>query len=51
MGYTFDVVGLNTTISMQLLNVLDKQYLADADRSGVIPGLGRAIRLNLNTAF
>jgi iron complex outermembrane recepter protein len=51
MGYTFDFVGLNTTISMQVLNLLYKDYLVDADRSGVIPGLGRAFRLNLNTAF
>jgi outer membrane receptor protein involved in Fe transport len=50
-GYNFDLYGLNTTISAQVLNLLDREYLVDADRSGVIPGLGRAVRMNLTTAF
>lgn len=51
LGYNFDLEGLNTTLSMQVLNVFDREYLVDADRSGVIPGIGRAVRFNVNTAF
>jgi iron complex outermembrane recepter protein len=52
LGYSFSVGGSNTTsFSVQLLNVFDREYLVDADNSGVIPGLGRAVRFNLSTSM
>ena len=35
------------TASIQVLNLFDNEYLEDADRFGVIPGLTRAIRFNM----
>ncbi len=35
------------TASIQVLNLFDHEYLEDADRFGVIPGLTRAIRFNI----
>jgi outer membrane receptor protein involved in Fe transport len=35
------------TASVQVLNLFDTEYLEDADRFGVIPGLTRAIRFNV----
>jgi len=37
--------------SVQVLNALDNEFFADADRSGVIPGIGRAFRFNLSARF
>ena len=51
MGTSFDLFGLQTVASVQVLNALDSEFFADADRSGVIPGIGRAFRLNLTTGF
>lgn len=51
MGTSFDLFGLQTMASVQVLNALDNEFFADADRSGVIPGIGRAFRLNLTTGF
>ena len=51
LGTHFNVLGLQTTASVQVLNALDNEFFADADRSGVIPGIGRAIRFNLSTGF
>ncbi len=51
LGTTFDFAGLHTTASIQILNLLDSQFLADADRNGVYPGLGRAFRFNLSSGF
>ena len=51
MGTSFDLLGLQTMASVQILNALDTEFFADADRSGVIPGIGRAVRLNLSAGF
>jgi hypothetical protein len=51
MGTNFDLFGVNTTASLQILNALDNEYFADADRFGVIPGLGRAFRVNISAAM
>jgi outer membrane receptor protein involved in Fe transport len=51
IGGQFDLGPLNTTISMQVLNLLDTEYLAWADRNGVVPGPTRAVRLNLNVGI
>jgi outer membrane receptor protein involved in Fe transport len=51
LGTSFDLFGLSTTASVQLLNVTDAEFFADADRSGVIPGLGRAFRFNISAGF
>ncbi len=51
MGTNFDIFGLNTTASLQILNALDNEYFADADRFGAIPGLGRAFRVNISAAL
>ena len=34
--------------SVQVLNLFDNEFLEDADRFGVIPGLGRAVRFNVS---
>ena len=51
LGTTFDFAGLHNTASIQVLNLLDSEFLADADRNGVYPGLGRAFRFNLSSGF
>jgi hypothetical protein len=51
LGTSFDLFGLSTTASVQLLNVTDAEFFADADRSGVIPGIGRAFRFNISAGF
>ena len=50
-GVRFNVFGLNTTASVQVLNLFDKDYLVNADNNGVIPGEGQALRFNLYTGF
>jgi outer membrane receptor protein involved in Fe transport len=51
VGTQFDMGPLNTTMSLQLLNVMDTYYLSWADRNGVVPGPTRAIRFNLNVGI
>jgi outer membrane receptor protein involved in Fe transport len=48
VGYKLPIPGVNSMVSAQVLNLLDKEYLVDADRNGVFPGLGRALRVNLS---
>lgn len=53
-GYNFNFgkqLPLRGTITGQILNILDTDYLASADRFGVIPGMKRAFRLNLSLGF
>ena len=53
-GYNFNFgkkVPLKGTLTGQILNIFDTEYLAAADRSGVIPGMKRAFRLNLSIGF
>ena len=50
-GYRFDFGGLKINASVQVLNVFDKEYLADVDRFGVIPGYLRTFRFNLSTGI
>jgi outer membrane receptor for Fe3+-dicitrate len=50
-GYRFDLSGLQINASVQVLNVFDKEYLADVDRFGVIPGYLRTFRFNLSTGI
>lgn len=53
-GYNFffgKKVPLKGTITGQILNLFDTEYLASADRSGVIPGMKRAYRLTLSLGF
>lgn len=50
-GTSFELFGASATASVQVLNVLDAEYIADADRNGVYPGLGRALRFNLFAGF
>ncbi len=50
-GMNFSLFGLTNTASVQVLNVLDNEFFANADRSGVIPGIGRAFRFNLSTGL
>ena len=51
VGTSFNLLDLRTMASIQVLNALDNEFFADADRYGVIPGLGRAFRLNLSAGF
>ena len=51
VGTSFDLLGMRTMASLQVLNALDNEFFADADRSGVIPGIGRAYRINLSAGF
>jgi outer membrane receptor protein involved in Fe transport len=54
LGYNFyfgKQAPLKGTISGQILNIFDTDYLASADRYGVIPGMKRAFRLNLSVGF
>jgi outer membrane receptor protein involved in Fe transport len=49
-GYNFSIgqkMPVRGTISLQVLNIFDSDYLASADRFGVIPGMKRAFRMNL----
>jgi len=46
-GYKFGYAGINGMISGQILNLFDKEYLADVDNFGVIPGGLRSYRLNI----
>ena len=47
LGARFKLGALRGNASVQVLNAFDNQYLEDADRNGVYPGIGRAIRLNM----
>jgi len=54
LGYNFNFgkqLPLRGTITGQILNIFDTEYLASADRFGVIPGMKRAFRLNLSLGF
>jgi outer membrane receptor protein involved in Fe transport len=51
LGTSFNIAGLSATASVQVLNLLDKEFLADADRNGVYPGIGRSFRFNLSTGM
>jgi len=51
VGGQFDVGPFNTTMSLQVLNLFDTEYLAWADRNGVVPGPTRTIRFNLGVAL
>jgi outer membrane receptor for Fe3+-dicitrate len=50
-GTRFLVAGINAAASLQVLNLFDVEYLEDADRFGVIPGLTRTARLNLSAGI
>jgi outer membrane receptor protein involved in Fe transport len=47
LGARFKMGVLRGNASLQVLNAFDNQYLEDADRNGVYPGIGRALRFNL----
>ena len=47
LGTRFTLVGLRVGTSLQVLNLLNTDFLEDADRYGVIPGLLRTIRINV----
>jgi len=46
-GYNLPIDDFNATISAQIYNLFDKEYLVDADSYGVIPGGLRTIRVVL----
>ncbi len=46
-GYKFAFAGVKGMLSAQILNLFDKEYLADVDNFGVIPGGSRSYRLNV----
>jgi len=46
-GYRVNVSGIKGVVSGQVLNLFDKEYLADVDNFGVIPGGLRSYRLNI----
>lgn len=49
VGYNFKMFKtLKGLASIQVLNILDHEYLASADRFGVIPGYKRSFRFNLS---
>ncbi|MEO6695207.1 MAG: TonB-dependent receptor, partial [Ignavibacteria bacterium] len=49
IGYNFKFFkSLKGLASVQVLNILDTEYLASADRFGIIPGLLRTFRFNLS---
>jgi hypothetical protein len=48
VGRQFMMGPINTTVSLQVLNLTDNYFLADADRNGVVPGLTRSMRFNLS---
>lgn len=50
-GYRFAIAGVKGILSGQILNLFDKEYLADVDNFGVIPGGLRSFRLNLGVGF
>ncbi len=52
IGYNFKFFKtLKGLASIQVLNILDHEYLASADRFGVIPGLLRTFRFNMSLGF
>jgi outer membrane receptor protein involved in Fe transport len=48
VGARVDFGMLKGTASLQVLNLFDTEFLEDADRFGVIPGLKRAVRFNVS---
>jgi len=49
IGYNFKFLKtLKGLASIQVLNILDNEYLAAADRFGIIPGMLRTFRFNLS---
>ena len=54
LGYNFDFgkkLPLRGTIVFQVLNIFDTDYLASADRFGVIPGMKRSFRANVSLGW
>ncbi len=50
-GYRFKFAGLTGNASLQVLNIFDKEYFGSSDSYGVIPGMLRTFRFNLNVGF
>jgi outer membrane receptor protein involved in Fe transport len=47
-GYRFKIGGIIGNASLQLLNIFDKEYFGSSDSYGVIPGMLRTWRFNVN---
>lgn len=50
-GYSFQIgkkLPIKSTITLQVLNLFDTDYLASADRFGVFPGVKRTYRANIS---
>lgn len=51
-GYNLNIKGyMKGSISFQVLNLFDTEFLASSDRSGVIPGIERTYRLSLALGY
>jgi outer membrane receptor protein involved in Fe transport len=50
-GTNFDIMGLHAAASVQVLNLLDKEFIAQADRNGIYPGIGRTFCFNLSAGI
>ena len=50
-GYKFSFFGLRGNASLQVLNIFNKEYFGSSDSYGVIPGMLRTLRFNLNIGF
>jgi outer membrane receptor protein involved in Fe transport len=51
IGTNFQVAGVRATASMQILNLTDKEFIAQADRNGIYPGIGRSFCFNLSAGI
>jgi outer membrane receptor protein involved in Fe transport len=45
-GYTYRIAPVTLNVTAQVLNLFNKEFLVNANRSGVLPGLARSFRLN-----
>lgn len=50
-GYRFNIYGFRGFATAQVLNLFNREHLADVDNFGVIPGLLRSFRFNLNVGI
>jgi outer membrane receptor protein involved in Fe transport len=46
-GYKLELLPVHIRITGQIMNLLDTEFLVSANRSGVLPGISRAYRLNI----
>ncbi|HLP17349.1 MAG TPA: TonB-dependent receptor, partial [Bacteroidota bacterium] len=46
-GFNMTFEPVRVRVTGQVINLLDKEYIVNANRSGVLPGVSRTFRLNV----